>query len=62
MRELRRIRYSSRHERQARRARSLASVAAAADMKIRHLYDVLTGKQRLTDWARERLNIVLRSD
>ena len=62
LRRLRMIRYSSRHERQARRATSLRSIAAAADMNIRHLYDLLTGKQRLTDWSRQRLNIVLRSE
>jgi hypothetical protein len=59
MRRLRMIRYSSRHERQARRARSLASVAAQSTIVRGDLYGLLTGRLRLTDTLRYRLSIVL---
>ena len=62
MRELRRIRYSSRHERQARRAPSLAGIAAQADLSVRHLHHLLTGRLRLTDNTRYRLSLPLRNE
>jgi hypothetical protein len=60
MRELKRIRYSDRHERQARRAPSLNDVANRSQIGIRNLYHLLCGEQFLTDRSRERLSIALR--
>jgi hypothetical protein len=62
MRELRRIAYSSRHERQARRAPSMARIAAASGMMKHHIYSLLTSQCRLTDLTRQRLSIVLGQD
>jgi hypothetical protein len=59
MRRLRMIRYSSRHERQARRAPSLRDIATRSEIQIDYLYRVLSGQRRLTDWLRERLSITL---
>jgi hypothetical protein len=59
IRRLRIIRYSSRHERQARRAPSLASIAARSLVRSDHLYRLLTGQYRLTDRLRQRLSLVL---
>ena len=59
MRELKRIRYSSRHERQARRARSLRSIAAESGIQIDYLYRVLSGQRHLTDRLRQHLSLVL---
>ena len=59
MRELKRIRYSSRHERQARRAPSLRDIATRSEIQIDYLYRVLSGSRRLTDQLRQRLSIVL---
>ena len=62
MRELRRIRYSSRHERQARRAPSLAGLAAQAGLSVRHLHYLLTGQLHLTDHSRYCLSLPLRNE
>ena len=59
MRRLRMIRYSSRHERQARRAPSLRDIATRSEIQIDYLYRVLSGSRRLTDQLRQRLSIVL---
>ena len=59
IRRLRMIRYSSRHERQARRAPSLRDIATRSEIQIDYLYRVLSGQRRLTDWLRERLSITL---
>ena len=59
LRELRRIRYSSRHDRQARRAPSLASIAARSLVRTDHLYRLLTGQRHLTDRLRQHLSLVL---
>jgi len=59
MRRLRMIRYSSRHERQARRARSLRSIAAESGIQIDYLYRVLSGQRHLTDRLRQHLSLVL---
>jgi len=58
-RRLRMIRYSSRHERQARRARSLRSIAAESGIQIDYLYRVLSGQRHLTDRLRQHLSLVL---
>jgi hypothetical protein len=59
MRELRRIRYSSRHERQARRAPSMRDIATRSSIVRGDLYGLLAGRLRLTDTLRYRLSIVL---
>ena len=59
IRRLRMIRYSSRHERQARRITSLRSIATASGIQIDYLYRVLSGQRHLTDRLRQHLSLVL---
>jgi hypothetical protein len=59
MRRLKIIRYSSRHERQARRAPSIRGVGLKAGIRKDHIFRLLSGSRRLTDNLRQRLSLVL---
>jgi len=59
MRKLKTIRYSSRHERQARRAPSIRGVGLKAGIRKDHIYRLLSGSRSLTDNLRYRLSLVL---
>ena len=59
IRRLRIIRYSPRHERQARRAPSIRGVGLKAGIRKDHIYRLLSGRRRLTDNLRQRLSLVL---
>ena len=59
MRKLKTIRYSSRHERQARRTPSIRGVGLKAGIRKDHIYRLLSGRRRLTDNLRQRLSLVL---
>jgi hypothetical protein len=59
IRRLRMIRYSSRHERQARRAPSIRAVALQAGIRKDHLYRLLSGRRHLTDRLRQGLSLAL---